>query len=121
MGAGLVLWRRNKFWRGFAMQALSWGAIDALIALGGQFAARRRQAALREPDSPEVQTRETENLRRLLWINAGLDVLYVSSGLLWALTRGQRDALQRGNGWGVVVQGLFLMVFDTVHARRLRS
>jgi hypothetical protein len=63
-----------------------------------------------------VLAREARNLRRILLINTGLDVLYVTGGIALALTLGADNPFWRGNGWGVVVQGGFLFAFDLFHA-----
>ena len=54
-------------------------------------------------------------LRRVLLVNAGLDVGYLAVGA--ALVRHGR---WRGDGWAVVVQGAFLLVLDSAAARALR-
>ncbi len=108
--------QRNKFWRGVAMQSISWGAINAGIALIGTVLARFRQNNQEKPYDHKIAEREERNLRRALWFNAGLDVFYVVGGLLLVWTRGARDRLMRGNGWGVVIQGGFLLIFDVIHA-----
>jgi hypothetical protein len=48
-------------------------------------------------------------------------VLYVLGGLWLARTKGEDDEFWRGSGWGIVVQGAFLFVFDLIHARQLRD
>lgn len=96
------------------LQALIWGGIDAAVALVGRWLARRRQAA--GLSAAELQ-REEGRLRRVLYVNAALDVLYVGSGLLLAFTMGAGEPLWRGHGWGIVVQGAFLFFFDLLHAR----
>lgn len=117
VGGGLWMQQqRNKFWRGVAMQSISWGAINAGIAIVGSWVARLRYNNQATPYHREVTAREERNLRRALWINAGLDVGYVLGGLLLVWTRGTRDRLMRGNGWGIVIQGGFLLIFDVVHA-----
>ncbi len=60
--------------------------------------------------------REARNLRRLLWINTGLDVLYVAGGLVLVVTLGAQNPFMAGSGWGVIVQGGFLLIFDLLHA-----
>jgi hypothetical protein len=89
--------------RGFGRQTAAWGAVDGAIALVGA----RRQAAGRTPDAGR--------LRRVLLVNAGLDVGYLAAGagLL-------RTARWRGDGAAVLVQGAFLLWLDTTAARRLR-
>lgn len=92
------LWRTNReAWRGFWFVTGIWCAIDAAIGIAGLMGT---VAPL--PD-----------LRRLLLINAGLDVLYVAVGAVLA-TR-PRPSL-RGAGWAVVIQGAFLLFFDFLHA-----
>jgi hypothetical protein len=116
LGGAWLQQQQNKVLRGVGIQAISWGAINALIAVGGTVATNLRLQKIEKPEDRALQRKERQNLTRILWINAGLDVLYMLGGTAWALTRGKQDRLQRGNGWGVVIQGAFLFVFDIVHA-----
>jgi hypothetical protein len=118
--AGLALQLASPFWRAFGAQAFGWGAIDAAIALFGDYFARRRKARLSHPLAPDVVARETRNLRRILWFNAGLDVFYVLGGVWLARGKGRSSAQWRGHGRGIVVQGVFLFMFDLFHALHLR-
>lgn len=113
--------RRNKFWRGVGMQSISWGAINALIAIIGSSVTRARRSTMDNPNKWDVVEKEHRNLRRILWVNTVLDVFYIIGGVVLAFTRGSKDRLMRGNGWGIVVQGTFLMVFDAVHALIMSS
>ena len=99
-GAALSLDPRT---RGFGRQTAAWGAVDGAIALVGA----RRQAAGR--------TTAPERLRRVLLVNAGLDVGYLAAGA-WLV----RSTRWRGDGAAVLVQGAFLLWLDTTAARRLR-
>jgi carboxylesterase len=119
-GVTLLLWG-DAFWRGVGLQAVAWGAIDAGIALAGRRSANKRvlkqaEKAANAAELAEFAAREAHSLRRLLWINTGLDVLYVAGGAALALTLGRSDEFARGNGWGIVVQGGFLFLFDLLHA-----
>lgn len=89
--------------RGFGRQTAAWGAVDGAIALVGA----RRAAAGRATDPAR--------LRRVLLVNAALDVGYLGAGA--ALVRRTR---WRGDGLAVLVQGAFLLVLDATAARRLR-
>ncbi|PJF27320.1 MAG: hypothetical protein CUN53_04525 [Phototrophicales bacterium] len=60
---------------------------------------------------------QARSLRRLLWINAGLDVLYMIGGLWYALRA--KAPRGRGMGIGVIFQGLFLFIFDVLQAREV--
>jgi hypothetical protein len=128
-----LIWLGSPFWRGFGAQAVGWGLVDAAIALLGRWVSQRRRAALTDsggdPLSPDVLERQARNLRRLLWVNTGLDVLYVAGGLALAMAgircsgpslAGMRAMAVswRGHGWGIVAQGGFLFFFDLIHARR---
>jgi hypothetical protein len=102
IGGVIAQFSRRPFWIGFGQQAIGWGLIDALIALiAGRSASRSFSG---------------RTLRRILLINAGLDVLYMLGGFLFARTKGAADDKRRGQGWGIVLQGLFLFNFDLIHA-----
>ena len=100
---------------GFALQSLIWGAIDGVIAWFGARDLRRRLAA-GEADDALASAAFGRRLRRLLLLNAALDVAYVAAGVAILMLWRTPDGL--GHGLGVLVQGGFLLLFDTVHARR---
>jgi hypothetical protein len=102
LGGVLLQFSRKPFWIGVGQQAIGWGVIDALIAL----VAGRATS----------QSFSGQTLRRILLINAALDVLYMLGGFIFARTRGAHDEKQRGQGCGIVLQGLFLFKFDLIHA-----
>ncbi len=88
--------------RGFGRQTLAWGAVDGALAYIG---ARRRAA--KGPSDPS-------RLRRVLLVNAALDVGYVAAGA--ELVRRGRWP---GDGLAVAVQGAFLLVLDMTAAHAL--
>jgi hypothetical protein len=95
MGAsilGLTLSTDEKT-KGFWSMSGAWGFINSAIAMIGFL-------------TPEP---ELENLRNLLLINAGVDVLYIATGV-FMLTRA--ESFWQGAGLGVVIQGTFLLIFD---------
>ena len=85
--------------RGFGRQTATWGAVDGAIACAGRRSRRRK--------GPTDPTR----LRRILLLNAGLDVGYLAVG-----ARLSRTERWRGDGLAVLVQGAFLLVLDTTAA-----
>ena len=120
LGAGTLLMAlRNPVARGIAGQALAWGAIDGLIAWVGCRRSRDR-SALTDAHLVETQAKERASLRRILWINTGLDLGYIAGGLALTMTRGQRSALARGTALGIALQGAFLFFFDLLNALALR-
>ncbi len=113
-GATLVLFG-NPFWRAFGIQALAWGAVDGLIAWFGLL--RLRQKAQSAASFSE-EAHEAARLRKILWINTALDVLYVAGGVALAAFLGPGSDFWRGAGWGIILQGGFLYLFDLMHALR---
>lgn len=119
-GAGLAVVgavNGDRFLRGFGSQTVGWGAIDAALAVGGLARARRLLAA--PPPDAAAAGRPATRIRRLLVVNAGLDVLYIAGGLAVAASRGRSDPAARGHGLAAVVQGAFLLGFDAWHAARV--
>lgn len=113
MVAGFLI--SHPFIRGVALHAVLWGLIDAALAGWGFFRASRESR--KYPDEYR-EVAQTIKLRRILVINAILDTVYILAGT--ALFVFFPDNLfLRGNGAGIVIQALFLFVFDLSHARLL--
>jgi hypothetical protein len=104
---------RTPFAHGVSSQFLGWPVINSGIALFGLFSAGRRERTLKDAHTREQRAKEARNLRRLLRINAVLDIGYMAGGL-WLLTRRDKPERLRGAGLGIVLQGAFLFVYDTV-------
>lgn len=121
MVSGAWLYRQKKpFRRGVGIHFFTWGLIDAIIAVVGLIN-NGRSAQSERADDPHFVAGESRKLERLLWINAGLDVFYVLGGVWLFRKKGENDPNWRGQGVGVVIQGLFLFLFDVWHALILRK
>jgi len=117
--AGLILLlTKHRFLQGIGSQFAGWSFINVLIANFGAISAARRERTLEDAHTPERRTREAQNLKRLLWVNAGLDVLYMVGGLL-LLVRKNAGERTRGAGIGVIFQGAFLLTFDVIQANNV--
>jgi hypothetical protein len=112
IGLGALLSLGRGFWRGMGLQFLAWGAVDFGIAWFGTTQAGRRAAGVPDPMQPQAREREAVNLRRLLWLGVASDVGYLALGDRLA-KRG--SAFRRGSGWGIILQGAFLFIFDLAH------
>lgn len=118
IGSGLLMRFGGKFFKGMGGQFVGWGIINAGIALFGRSSADNRAGDLPNPGLLSIKEKETSNLRMLLLVNAGLDVLYILFGL--RMSRSDKgDGARRGNGLGIVIQGAFLLLFDLIHALTL--
>jgi hypothetical protein len=109
--AGLYLcFSPNDFGRGFGIQCVVWGFVDAGIALFGARSAARRKSTADPKD-------EAVFIQRLLWINFGLDFLYIFIGV--SILHFLPALFWQGTGWGIIIQGGFLLFFDLIHALRV--
>lgn len=115
MLAGFLMRFGGRAWKNAGNQFIMWGLIDAAIAVFGHITSQDRIDRMQNPGAAEVKREEATQLSRLLWINTILDVFYVLGGWLW-MRRDRGDGSARGNGAGVIIQGLFLFVFDLFHA-----
>ncbi len=99
----------------FGGMTLAWAVINALIAL---FALRGvSKKARQNADTPTVLG-WARHLHKLLWINFGLDILYIAVGVglaRWNIS----NPMLVGFGWAVVIQGAFLLLFDGWHGWRV--
>ena len=108
----------SKFIRGIGSQFVGWALVNFAIAHFGQTAAANRERTLPDADTPQRQHIEANNLRNLLWINAALDILYMFGGR--ALIRRRKSGRwMRGAGVGIILQGIFLFIFDVMHAQNV--
>ena len=122
LGVALLV-AADGFWRGFGLQAGLWGLIDSVIALVALRSARAEAGAAHpgggSADLAAHEIARSRRIARILWLNTGLDVVYVAVGAALVAVAGSTDPFLAGNGWGVIVQGGFLLVFDLVHALRV--
>lgn len=109
----------SDFWSGFGAQAIGWGLINISIAVVGKFMANRRFKRLDDPLDVEIMRKDANNLRRILRINTILDLFYMVGGYGLSTRFGKHDSTVRGHGWGIVLQGALLFVFDLIHWRRV--
>ncbi len=120
IGVGLAVGRGgDALRRGVGEQYAGWGVVNAIIAIVGRRGAGRRRSRP-EGNTPEAIAAEKRMLARLLWLNTGLDVLYVLGGRRVMRGRGAGDTHWRGRGLGIVLQGGFLFFFDLLNALALR-
>lgn len=84
--------------------------MDAVIAIIGVGTAARRKPTANPKD-------EALFIRKVLWINFGLDMLYILGGF-WVI-QAYSEMFWQGTGYGIILQGAFLFLFDLIHALRV--
>jgi len=111
--------RENDFLRGVGTQAIGWGVINIGIAIFGLVTTSRRLDKLDDPFDPDAVRKETRNIRWALLINTPLNFLYMLGGWRFARSADKDDHFKRGNGWGIILQGLMLFLHDYYHLRKV--
>lgn len=89
--------------QGIGLEAMLWGSINLVIAF---VLLRRKEHIL-------------EKIRRELTISIVLDFIYPIIGLPLILL-GQ-DEFLIGNGYGIIIQGAFLLVLDLTYLRKFKQ
>ncbi|NNJ09662.1 hypothetical protein EKD04_004930 [Chloroflexales bacterium ZM16-3] len=116
IGAALTL-LPSDYWRQFGTQAVTWGVIDLALAVAGQRTALVKAEQSFAGDMSEAKEHaDADQFHRILQVNAGLDVIYILTGVFTAI-RYANTPKRRGLGHGIAVQGLFLLIFDSLLAR----
>lgn len=99
--------------RHIAWQAITWGAIDLVLAVMGRRGARKKSRGA----TPESTQQALAGFRRVLAVNAVLDIGYILGGSFLAATA-HLDRRRFGAGIGILVQGIFLAAYDALLLRR---
>jgi hypothetical protein len=126
VGSGIATNTRNKEMRAFHQMNVMWGGINLAIAGLGYWSAGREKI-----DNPTIESvlKHQRKIEKTYLINAGLDVVYIGSGLLMNKTsKNQKNPEQfKGYGNSIMVQGGFLLLYDAVmyaihrkHAKQLK-
>ena len=113
-GTALLAWMRagervSPLLKHFAIQAVAWGAVNAMLVAGLISSLAPRDVA------------SATRLDRILWLSIGLDSGFVLVGVTLATAgwrMGRRLGLV-GAGTGVIVQGGALLLLDLILAARI--
>lgn len=112
IGVGAVGWgiADDPEWKAFHQMSVAWNAVNVAIAVPGLVGALRDRGGL----DLRGELRAGASLRTSFAVNAGLDTGWVAVGA-WMAERGLRtgDARLTGFGRSMMMQGGFLLVFDT--------
>ncbi|MFY0683713.1 MAG: hypothetical protein JXR20_04110 [Balneola sp.] len=94
----------------FHQMNTAWNIVNLGIAGLGYRGANRLDLSMNH----NTALMEIHNFERLLLINAGLDLIYIGSGvLLWKQGLKENSVRQTGYGKSLILQGSFLLIFDT--------
>lgn len=101
----------NEEMKSFHQMNVMWNTVNIALAIPGYIKAKKENAAMSFHETLSAQQR-TE---KVFLINSGLDIGYISGGLL--LRSAAKNNLEKqdqfnGFGNGLILQGGFLLVFD---------
>jgi hypothetical protein len=100
----------NSETRFFNQMNLIWGAVNLVIAAPTYFSLNRKSQGLSLSESVKQQS----IIEKTFLFNAGLDLVYMTSGL-YCMEKGNNDSkhdLYKGYGKSLLVQGGSLLLFD---------
>jgi hypothetical protein len=113
VGSGIATNTSNKEMRYFHQMNVMWGSINLAIAGLGYLGASREKI-----DNPTMESvlKHQRKIEKTYLINAGLDVIYIGSGLLMNKTSDNQKNPEKFKGYGnsIMVQGGFLLLYDAL-------
>jgi hypothetical protein len=101
--------------KAFHQMNIGWNAVNGIIAGIGYYSATRASTQLGLLESVQAG----EQMKSILLLNAGLDIGYMLGGFYLKERANRPDANQaqlRGFGKAVVMNGAFLLLFDSIMA-----
>jgi len=118
----LGFYKSNGNSKYFHQMNAAWNLVNLGIAGFGYRGALNIDSNLNRASS----INKMESFDRLLLVNAGLDILYIGSGiLLWNRGISKDSSRMIGYGKSIILQGGFLFLFDTalylIHSKHTRS
>jgi hypothetical protein len=112
-GAAGYFIAKDDEWKAFHGMNAIWNVVNGVIAYGGYLGASK-EAGKNEGSVKMLRNYEAD--KRLFLLNAGLDVLYIGSGVFLRehAYREKDPAVWKGFGNSVALQGGFLLLFDGI-------
>lgn len=101
----------NQQWKSFHQMNVFWNAVNLGLAIPGYVKARKH-AAYKDENMFQKEQLKTE---RLFLVNSGLDLIYITSGVLLLNTPDKKteyDGRNLGFGKSIILQGGFLLALD---------
>ncbi|MBL40990.1 MAG: hypothetical protein CL761_06715 [Chloroflexi bacterium] len=100
---GTLIFFDNPFLKAISIQFLLWGIIDFILGL-----------------IPIIRNKisERKKLYKILFFNSFLDIIYILVGLILIFEFVFEGEATIGHGFGVIIQAIFLLVFDTYYGFR---
>ena len=120
LGIGAIGWAgSNGTTKYFYEMNTYWGAANLGIALLGYSGARKNEGKVL---TPAESLKEQHKIEKIFLINGGLDFVYTGTGVFLKVKGDNRNSEElKGYGSSVILQGIFLLIFDTTMYSANRS
>jgi hypothetical protein len=112
IGAGTAGWASSKGGSNkyFYQMTTIWGAANLGAALLGYTSAKNNTS---KPLNASESLKAQQKIEKIFLINGGLDLAYIGTGIFLKHRGDTRNSNQlRGYGSAIIVQGVFLLLFD---------
>ncbi len=120
LGVGAAGWASahgtNKY---FYEMDTFWGAANLGIVLLGYSGAKKNEGSVL---TPAGSLKEQQKIEKIFLINGGFDFVYIGTGIFLKVRGDDRNSAElKGYGSSVILQGIFLLIFDTTMYSANRS
>lgn len=112
---GILLFFSSGILLSFSQMTVGWNIVNLIISLVGLNATKSMSATLMSSLNPISLIRYIHSVEKILVFNSGLDIAYSIFGI-YLIEKGTilESTMWSGFGAAVMVQGLFLLTFDSV-------
>ena len=119
-GSAAYFMAREPEWKYFHEMNVFWNTVNLGLGIAGLCNSINQKKYNQDKESRIRQLKKTETV---FLVNAGLDVLYISSGFAMKHFADKSDNPARLNGYGnaLIMQGTFLFLFDGIEYLLLRN
>ena len=120
LGVGAIGWASSKGTNKYFYEMDTyWGAANLGIALLGYSGVKKSEGKVL---TPAESVKEQQKIEKTFLINGGLDFVYIGTGVFLKIRGDDRNSAElKGYGSSVVLQGIFLLIFDTTMYSANRS
>lgn len=105
--------------KGFGLQGIIWGLIDAGLAVWGSYLTTTRYKSHTSPSAAGVAEIELRKLRKILALGMLIYGAVALAGVIVMALPGRKYAFWLGSGLGLLVQGLGLVGFAAYHVKAM--
>jgi hypothetical protein len=102
---------KDPEWKYFHEMNVFWNTVNLGLGISGLMSERKSKTSLNLEQSIKAQ----KKIERIFLVNSGIDLLYIGGGLaMRQMQNAKNPERMRGYGNAIILQGIFLLLFDGV-------